>query len=90
MAREVARPSFINRTVLHEIPLEYVLDGVATLGEPIGMKGTRLQINYLFITCLTQHADSLNAVLEAQISKSQTIWLLHLQAHTSHSPRTRR
>jgi cell division protein FtsA len=65
MARETARPNFINRTVLHEIPLEYKLDGHKTLGEPIGLKGTRLQIDYLFITCLSQHAEGLASVLEA-------------------------
>jgi cell division protein FtsA len=65
MAREVAKPNFINRTVLHEIPLEYKLDGHKALGEPIGMKGTRLQIDYLFITCLSQHAEGLASVLEA-------------------------
>jgi cell division protein FtsA len=65
MAREAARPNFINRTVLHEIPLEYLLDGQKTLGEPTGMKGTRLLINYLFITCLSQHAEGLTAVVEA-------------------------
>jgi cell division protein FtsA len=65
MAREVAKPNFINRTVLHEIPLEYKLDGHKTLGEPIGLKGTRLQIDYLFITCLSQHAEGLASVLEA-------------------------
>lgn len=65
VAREVAKPNFINRTVLHEIPLEYLVDGNKTLGEPIGMKGTRLEIEYLFITCLTQHAEGLAAVLEA-------------------------
>ena len=65
MAREVARPNFLNRTVLHEIPLEYTLDGNKTMGEPLGLKGTRLQIDYLFLTCLTQHADGLTHVLEA-------------------------
>jgi cell division protein FtsA len=65
MAREAARPNFVNRTVLHEIPLEYRLDGQRTLGEPLGMRGTRLEIDYLFVTCLTQHVESLNAVVEA-------------------------
>ena len=65
MAFEAARPNFINRTVLHEIPLEYRLDSQKTLGEPTGMKGTRLQIDYLFITCLSQHAEGLAAVVEA-------------------------
>src|SRR5665213_1341826 len=35
MAREAAKPNFINRTVLHEIPLEYKIDGNKTMGEPI-------------------------------------------------------
>jgi cell division protein FtsA len=65
MAREVAKPNFLNRTVLHEIPLEYKVDGTRTMGEPIGMKGTRLQIDYLFITSLSQHAEGLASVLEA-------------------------
>jgi cell division protein FtsA len=65
MALEAAKPNFINRTVLHEIPLEFVLDGTKTMGEPVGLKGTRLQIEYLFITCLSQHAETLAAVLEA-------------------------
>ncbi len=65
MAFEAAKPNFINRTVLHEIPLESVLDGTKTMGEPLGLKGARLQIEYLFITCLSQHAEALAAVLEA-------------------------
>ena len=31
-AREAARPGFMNRTVLHEIPLEYRVDGHLSLG----------------------------------------------------------
>lgn len=63
-ARDAARPSFLNRTVLHEIPLEFRVDGAKSLGEPLGMKGTRLTCDYLFITCLTQHAEMLTAVAE--------------------------
>ncbi len=65
MAREAARPGFMNRTVLHEIPLEYRVDGHLALGEPVGMRGTRLSADYLFITCLTQHADILTRTAEA-------------------------
>ncbi len=64
-AREAVRPNFINRTLLHEIPLEYRVDGHKTLGEPIGLKGTRLEIDYLFITCLSQHVEGLISVIEA-------------------------
>jgi len=64
-AREAARPSFMNRSVLHEIPLEYRVDGHLSLGQPLGMKGTRLSADYLFITCLTQHQDLLTRVSES-------------------------
>ncbi len=64
-ARASAEPNFINREVLHEIPLAFRVDGEKTLGEPIGMRGTKLEADYLFVTCLAQHADSLNHVLEA-------------------------
>lgn len=64
-ARRAAEPNFLNRTVLHEIPLEFRVDGAKTLGEPLGMKGTKLEADYLFITCLSQHADGLTAAVEA-------------------------
>lgn len=64
-AREAARPSFLNRTVLHEIPVEFRVDGAKSLGEPVGLKGTRLTADYLFVTCLTQHAEVLTATTEA-------------------------
>ena len=64
-AYQAATPNFLNRTVLHEIPLEFRVDGTKTLGEPRGMKGTRLEADYLFITCLTQHADLLESATEA-------------------------
>jgi cell division protein FtsA len=63
-ARESARPYFVNRTVLHEIPLEFRVDGEKVLGDPIGMKGTRLTADYLFVTALTQHAEMLRESVE--------------------------
>jgi cell division protein FtsA len=64
-AREAAAPSFINRKVLHEIPLEYRVDGAKSLGEPHGLKGTRLEVDYLFVTCLEQHEVLLTHAAEA-------------------------
>ncbi|MEK7101072.1 MAG: hypothetical protein AAB921_03155, partial [Patescibacteria group bacterium] len=64
-AREAARPGFLNRTVLHEIPVEFRVDGHLSLGAPLGMRGTRLSADYLFVTCLTQHAEMLIRVAEA-------------------------
>lgn len=64
MAKEAAAPAFVNRRVLHEIPLEYRIDGNKVLGNPDGMKGVRLEGDYLFVTCLAQHADSLVSAVE--------------------------
>ncbi|MDO8623893.1 MAG: cell division protein FtsA [bacterium] len=67
-AREAASPNFLNRRVLHDIPLEYRLDGAKILGNPEGMKGVRLEADYLFITSLSQHTDALvKAVEDAEI-----------------------
>lgn len=63
-AREAAAPGFLNRHVLHSIPLEYRIDGAKVLGDPLGMKGVRLEVDYLFITCLAQHEEALAGAIE--------------------------
>ena len=63
-AREAAAPGFLNRHVLHSIPLEYRVDNVKTLGDPLGMKGVHLEVDYLFVTCLAQHEDTLTKAAE--------------------------
>ena len=67
-AADAAAPAFLNRDVLHTIPVEYRVDGTKILGNPLGMKGVRLEIDYLFVTALTQHTRALaEAVEEADI-----------------------
>src|SRR3989338_3012929 len=63
-AREAAAPGFLNRHVLHSIPLEYRVDGTKVLGDPLGMKGVRLEVDYLFVTCLAQHEEALAKAVE--------------------------
>lgn len=63
-ARTAAAPGFLNRSVLHSIPLEHRVDGNKVLGDPIGMKGVRLESEYLFITCLSQHQNALAEAVE--------------------------
>ena len=63
-AREAAAPGFLNRHILHSIPLEYRIDGNKVLGDPLGMKGVRLEVDYLFVTCLAQHEEALSAAVE--------------------------
>ncbi|HEY4501154.1 MAG TPA: cell division protein FtsA [Candidatus Paceibacterota bacterium] len=64
VACDVAAPGFLNRHVLHSIPLEYRIDGTKVLGDPLGMKGVRLEVDYLFVTCLAQHEDALSQAVE--------------------------
>ncbi len=67
-AREAAAAAFLNRRVLHDIPLEERIDGVKVFGTARGMRGTRLEVDHLYVTCLAQHADALvDAVEEAGV-----------------------
>jgi len=63
-AREAAAPGFLNRHVLHSIPVEYRIDGTKVLGDPLGMNGVRLEVDYLFVTCLAQHEGALAEAVE--------------------------
>ncbi len=52
-----------NKRVLHATPLKFQLDGEAVLGHPIGMRGKKLSIKTLFVTCLEHHFDELVSVV---------------------------
>ncbi len=60
-----ASSKLANRTVLHTIPLEYRVDGAKVFGKPHGMQGTKLAVDTLLITHLTQHYDELIEAVEA-------------------------
>jgi len=53
-----------NRKVVHAIPLAYRLDGERLMGRPIGMQGTKLEVDALFVTALEQHLNDLIAAVE--------------------------
>ncbi len=54
-----------NRKVLHAIPLSYAIDGVPVLGRPNGMRGTKLEVQTLFITTIEQHLNELVNSIES-------------------------
>ena len=57
-----------NKKIIDVIPTMYKLDGKEVLGKPEGMKGVKLEVKTLFVTCLEQHLDDLaTAVSEAGI-----------------------
>jgi cell division protein FtsA len=52
-----------NRKILHAIPLAFKVDGQIVLGKPAGMRGTKLEVETLFITTFEQHlGDLVNAI----------------------------
>jgi len=63
-AREAVKAQCTNRRVLHDIPLEFRLDGTKVLGTPLGMHGVRLEADYLFVTTLSAHAAALVRAVE--------------------------
>jgi len=52
-----------NKKIIHIIPTLYKLDGKEVLGKPEGMKGVKLEVKTLFVTCLEQHLDDLVATI---------------------------
>lgn len=55
----------INRKVVHAIPVSYALDGQDVLGNPVGMRGSKIEVEALFITVLERHVNDLVAAIEA-------------------------
>lgn len=53
-----------NRRILHGIPLRYSIDGTEVLGRPQGLKGTKLEVDSLFITTYEQHINDLITAVE--------------------------
>ncbi len=53
-----------NSKVIHENPLRYRIDGEEVLGKPQGMKGTKLEVDTLFITTFEQHLNDLIGAVE--------------------------
>lgn len=54
-----------NRKILHAIPLSFSVDGEKVMGRPHGMKGTKLEVETLFVTSFEQHLNDLVAAIES-------------------------
>ncbi len=55
----VTTAALINKKALNAIPIQYKLDGKLVLGNPEGMRGSKLDVKLLLITCLEQHLNDL-------------------------------
>lgn len=73
-SEESVKSRLTNRKILHPIPVSYSIDGAEVLGRPQGMKGSKLSVETLFVTCLAQHVDDLvEAVESADVSVADTM-----------------
>ncbi len=71
---ELPQAFTMNRKILHTIPLMFRVDGKTVLGRPQGMKGTKLEVRTLFITCLSHHLNDLVVALgEADVEVEDVI-----------------
>ncbi len=67
--RAIPAPQAQNRKIIHSIPLAHTLDNRPVLGRPIGLKGSKLVSEVLFISTLEQHVnDLIHTVEEAGIA----------------------
>lgn len=49
----------LNKKVIHTIPISYKLDGKDIYARPEGLRGIKLEVRTLFITCLKQNIEDL-------------------------------
>ena len=63
-----------NKKIVHSVPQTFSLDGKEVLGNPTGLKGVKLEIKVLFITCLEHHFEDLvTAVSDAGITITDVV-----------------
>lgn len=55
----IPKSESINRKIIHSIPLQYKIDDKPVLGNPIGMKGVKIEASILFISTIERHLDDL-------------------------------
>lgn len=66
--KDIPGANIANRRIIYDIPLQYKIDNIPALGTPIGLKGNKIELKMLFITCLEHHvADLIAAVNEAGV-----------------------
>ncbi|MDE2031209.1 MAG: cell division protein FtsA [Patescibacteria group bacterium] len=63
----------LNKKIIHIIPIGYKLDGKDIHGRPEGMKGVKLEVKTLFITCLKQNIEDLVSALATAGIEAQDV-----------------
>jgi len=72
--RTIPQSVSINKKIIHSIPVGYRIDGKPSLGNPEGLKGTKLEARMLFVMCLENHLnDLIEAVEDAGIQVADVV-----------------
>ena len=54
----------INKKIINTVPIEYKIDGKPIWGSALGLRGQKLEVKALFITCFEHHLNNLISTLE--------------------------
>ncbi len=72
--KEIPPSLILNRKMIIVVPVQYKLDGKIVLGRPLGMKGTKLELKALCVTCLEQHLNDLIQAIEEAGVEVIDVW----------------
>ncbi|KKS89559.1 MAG: Cell division protein ftsA [Parcubacteria group bacterium GW2011_GWC1_43_11b] len=61
---EATLPDATNRNIIHRLPISFKLDNKKVLGRVEGLRGNKLEVKTLFVTCSSQHLRDLIKVVE--------------------------
>ena len=61
---DIDQPEAENRSVIHRMPLQYMVDGVRGIRDPLGMHGNSLGVDMAVITASTSTLRNLTTVVE--------------------------
>ncbi|MEK9180354.1 MAG: cell division protein FtsA [Patescibacteria group bacterium] len=53
-----------NRTIIHNITREFIVDGVGDIADPLGLSGNRLEVSSLILDAFSPHVKNLTRVVE--------------------------
>ncbi len=65
MSEENIKDKIPNRKIIHSIPLQYSIDGEKVHGRPHDLKGTKIEVDVLFVTAFEQHLNDLVMAIES-------------------------
>lgn len=54
----------VNRTIIHTVTRDFMIDGIGDIADPMGLSGNRLEVNTLVVDAFTPHVKSLIKVID--------------------------